>query len=60
MRLIKNLVLNLSYSKTVKKRKGGGGVCGGATLIIMHDTTLIDHMTVSMWRFMNSGTKNGS
>ena len=30
-----------------------------ATLIVMHDTTFNDHTTVSMWKFMNSGTENG-
>ena len=29
------------------------------TLILMHDATFSDHMRVSMWKFMNSGTENG-
>ena len=27
-------------------------------LIVMHDDTFSDHMRVSMWKFMNSGTEN--
>ena len=26
--------------------------------IVMHDDTFSDHMRVSMWNFMNSGTEN--
>ena len=29
-----------------------------ATLTVMHDATFSDHMRVSMWKFMNSGTEN--
>ena len=28
------------------------------TIIVMHDAIFSDHMRVSMWKFMNSGTGN--
>ena len=52
--LIKNRVLNLSYSKTVQGRERKKEKKNQATPTVMHDTTFSDHTSVSMWTFMTS------